>query len=96
MRKYLRELRELLPCLLPVKVRCRPIPGHDSYTTLVRGKDGRPSHFWIVINSEIKDWVRKRDALFHEWGHARAWVEGRTTCDHDAEWGVAHYRFSRR
>lgn len=93
LRSWLRELRELCPPIVPVRVRRRSVSGGVlGYCTLRRDDSGHPSHFLIVLEANMS-----RDAtvhvLMHEWAHALAWSEGHdTVCDHDPEWGLAYSR----
>jgi len=80
----------MVPTKIPVKVRRRPLKADLGYTQLVRDANDAPSHFWIVIHSELSHeacWL----VLTHEWAHVMSWVEHDLVCDHDYEpWGRAY------
>lgn len=89
LRRWLREARERVPPILPVRFRRAKLDGALGYTTMSRSADGRPSHFIIVLHSDLSHDAAWQ-VLVHEWAHCLAWQEGHETmCDHDAPWGVA-------
>lgn len=89
-------LRCHFPALLPVRVYRRKFRGEDrgalAHTYLRFGKDGKPLHFVISIDSRLS-WEATWMTLLHEWAHAVGWREGHeTVCDHDPEWSIAFGR----
>ena len=88
-RKFLRELREICPTLVPVVTSRRTLKDCIAYTTLVR-KDGLPHHFNICIERSLS-WEAVWQVLVHEWAHARAWdEESDTVTDHGPAFGIAY------
>lgn len=87
-RRMVKALRRESPALLPVRVYRRPLTDCLGYTSL-SFKDGKPSHFVIVVHEPMA-WQATWQVLIHEWAHAIAWREGHeTVCDHDPEWALA-------
>lgn len=90
MREVLRELREMEPPLVPVRVRRRKLKTLWGQCTL-RWKGDKPHYFSISVDSRIPEPLIV-ETLVHEWAHAVAWQEGRNVDDHGPEWGVAYAR----
>ncbi len=91
-RRFLRELRELEPALLPVRVRRRPLTDAWGLCWLICDDAGRPSHFRIDISTEHGERHMLLETLMHEWAHAVAWQDGKNVSDHGPEWGVVYAR----
>lgn len=90
-RRLVRELRELCPALVPVRVRRVPLKSCLGKTT-AHWEGDKLSHFCIVIKKD-QSWESTWETLLHEWAHCISWREGHeTVTDHDAEWGVAYSR----
>lgn len=89
-RKMLRELREMVPPLVPVKTRRRPLVDCIAYTTLSHDpKTGLPTHFEITIDSRLS-WEATWQVLAHEWAHCLAWRQDHDMIDdHGPEFGLA-------
>lgn len=91
-RRLLQELREACPPIVPVKTRRRILKGMHAYTNLVCDEEGRPSHFWVVLDSRLS-WEAVQLALLHEWAHTMSWgVNHPTIADHGVEFGIAYSR----
>jgi hypothetical protein len=89
--KLLRELREMCPTVVPVRVRREPCV--DVARTRAIYDGDKLSHFTIVIDPGVC-WEATCNLLLHEWAHALSWVDEThpTVCDHDVEWGIAMSR----
>lgn len=89
-KRDVRELRERLPPLLPVRVYRRRIKeGALGLCSLRYDDRDRPSHFVIAVEERLS-WDATWQVLIHEWAHALAWHEGHeTVCDHGPEWALA-------
>lgn len=87
-RKLLRELREMCPTVVPVRVRQRPTV--DAAYTRACWDGDKLSHFVISIDGRLS-WEAMWQLLIHEWAHAICWHDEThpTISDHDVEWGIA-------
>lgn len=92
-RHLIKELRELVPPLLPVRVHFREIvkDGYLGTTTIMYTWNGAPKHFLVVIDKNL-EWDLMKHVIIHEWAHTMSWAHGETICDHDPEWGLAMSR----
>jgi len=89
-RRFLKELREICPPIVPVKTRRRKLKDCIAYTTLHRNDEGLPTHFEITIDSRLS-WEATWQVLPHEWAHCLAWNEDHpTVTDHDPQFGLAY------
>lgn len=89
-RSMLRNLREHVPPLLPVRVYVRDhVDGFGSASLKLRR--GRPSHFVVEIRRADRQVMI--DTLRHEWAHCLAWHDG-PFCegDHPDDWGIQYAR----
>lgn len=82
-RRMIRELRELCPTLVPVKVRRRPLSNDDGVSAALWDEKERLYGFRITIDSRLPYTAAWR-VLLHEWAHCLAWDDGHETLsDHD-------------
>lgn len=95
-RRFLRDLQRVFPCLYPVLYRRVPMKDWGNCTVERRGR-----RRYIVIS--IADWIEYPGdymVLIHEYAHARAWLpdklEQHIREDHDEVWGVKHAELWRK
>lgn len=85
-RKYVRELRELCPPVLPVRV--RRLGRLDSWGVSYVGS-GRSGPFFGIELWAGLGWTATFQILLHEWSHTLSWADGQTRMAHGPEWGLA-------
>jgi len=91
-RKLLRDLREMVPPLVPVRTRRRKLSDCMAYTTLHHNEAGLPTHFSITLDHRLS-WEATWVVLVHEWAHCLAWQQDHDTVDdHGPEFGLAYSR----
>lgn len=90
-----RDIRELCPPVLPLRIRRVVMDGAHASCRLVYTRTGQPSHFLIQIDRTLPASVACH-FLIHEVAHALAWQDGQDIDDHGEEWGLALARVYRQ
>ena len=80
----------MVPTIVPVRTRRRPLKDCMGYTTLHHDKNDHPTHFEITIDSRLS-WEATWMLLVHEWAHCTAWNQDHDTVEsHDPMFGLAY------